>query len=333
MISKSTKIGLNPFFSFKKILITGASGFLSHSILRELYPIECSVVQASRWGAFPERPAVALCEVRNVRADLACPHFWREVLPGTDVVFHLASQTSVSVADQNPLEDWNANVLPMLRLLEACRETGLSPMIVFAGSATQCGLAERLPVDELVPDRPVTVYDLHKLAAEGYLEHYCRQGWARGTTLRLANVYGPGPKSSKADRGILNLMMRRALNGEAITIFGEGAVVRDYVHVQDVARAFLLAAAHPDSVSGRHFLVGSGEGHSIAQAFELVAERAGILAGRRAEVRKVSPPPGLSPIEDRNFTADITALRAATGWQPAIGLREGIDQTLHTFLS
>jgi nucleoside-diphosphate-sugar epimerase len=266
------------------------------------------------------------CDVREV-AD------WAPLLEGVDLVFHLAAQTSARVAEQDPEEDLRANVLPLLRILECCRRGALRPFVLFAGSATQVGLTARVPVGEEVPDAPITVYDVHKSMAEGYLEHYVRRGFVRGATLRLANVYGPGPGSSSADRGVLNLMIRRALRGEPLTIYGDGKPLRDYVFIEDAARAFLAAAAAPDAVNGRHFLVGSGLGTSLAEAMRLVAARVGARTGRPAPVTHVAPPADQSPIELRDFVADIGRLSSATGWRPAVPLAEGIDRTIDWVLA
>ena len=318
-------------FANKRIVVTGAGGFVAASVIARLAGEPCRVIAVERPGVeFPVPASKAVFE--RAEGDIADKEFWRRMLQGANFVFHFAAQTSVYQAAMDPPADWQANVAPMLALLEACRSDGPRPLVLFAGSCTQYGLPERLPVDETQRDGPVTIYDRHKIAAEGYLAHYAEQGWARGTTLRLANVYGPGPVSSKPDRGILNLMMRRALKGEDLTMYGDGVFVRDYVFVGDVAEAFLAAARCADQVNGRHFIVAGGQGTSLATAFALVAERAALLTGRKVAVVSTPPPKGLSPIEDRNFVADISALRKATGWMPRTGLAEGIDITLKSML-
>ncbi len=140
--------------------------------------------------------------------------------------------------------------------------------------------------------------------AEQYLRWYSEQGFVRGVTLRLANVYGPGPRSSCADRGILNQMIRRALAGEPLTVYGPGDQVRDYLYVEDAARAFLSAAASEEALNGKYFVIGSGVGHTIAEAMEIVAERCALRTGKRVPVVHVKPPAILSPIEQRHFIAD-----------------------------
>ncbi|MFN0085046.1 MAG: NAD-dependent epimerase/dehydratase family protein [Blastocatellia bacterium] len=225
--------------------------------------------------------------------------------------------------------------MPMVRLLEACRRRGRQPLVLHAGTVTQTGFSARLPVDETHPDNPMTVYDLHKQMAENYLKYYAGQGIVRGVALRLANVYGPGPGSSSAERGLLNIMVRRALAGEPLTIYGEGDYLRDFVYVDDVVDAFLMAGAgldaHPDRLNGRHFVVGSGRGSTIADSIRLVADRVARKTARRVPVIHVAPPKPPLPIEARDFVADPRGIAAATGWRARVSLAEGIDHTIEYY--
>lgn len=322
---------MNTPLSHKKILITGGQGYLAANLIRQLAGTDCEIVRLERVRP-AGRPAEA-AGIRIVHGDLTDPGIWEQVLEGVDVVFHFAAQTSVYVAWADPLADLHVNVLPFLGLLETCRRKSWHPAILVASSATTIGLAEQWPVEESVYENPVTVYDLHKLALERYLKHYVREGIVRGAALRLANVYGPGPVSSSADRGVLNLMMRRALKGDALTVYGDGGYIRDYVYVEDVARAFVEAAVHVDRTNGGHFFIGSGQGQTIRAALELVAARAALKTGRNVPVQLVPPPPGLSAIESRNFVADTARFTAATGWKPRVMLADGIDRTLEVFLA
>ena len=317
--------------SGKTVLITGGAGYVATGIVRLLVEVDCRILRLMR----PGRQAVAVtgkAQVRDVHGDVRERATWEAFLTDVDVVFHLAAQTSVYQADGDPAADLQANVLPMLHLMEVCRRQERPPAVVFAGTVTEGGLPDRLPVDEEHPDRPVTIYDLHKLMAEGYLKHYAGEGCARGVILRLANVYGPGPASSRGDRGVLNTMIRRALQGDPLTIYGAGNHLRDYVYVEDVAQAFLDAACAIEAVQGRHFVIGSGEGHTVAEAIRLVAERVAAKTGRRVPVTHVEPPAGLSPIEARNFVADPRRFMEATGWRPRHSLQDGIDRTIEAFL-
>jgi len=319
-------------YTGKMIAVTGASGFLASRLVARLMSVDCRIIRVSASSALPAPPP-GLARVDDLSCDVRHRTSWCEFLSDVDYVFHFAAQTSVYAAAADPEADWHCNVQPMLHLLEICREHNDRPVILFAGTVTQAGIPGRTPVDESVTDRPLTIYDLHKLASEQYLEHYVREGWARGVTLRLSNVYGPGPSSSAPERGVLNRAIRRALDRQPLTLYRGGRRVRDYLFVEDAAAAFLAAGAHLEQIDGRHFVVGSGTGYAMADAFAMVVERVSTLTADDVSINVVDPPTDLASIEDRDFVADSSAFRRATGWSPRTTLTEGIDITAHSFLA
>ena len=251
-----------------------------------------------------------------------------QAVKGVDIIFHFAAQTSVYRANENPPADFEINVKPMLTLLEICRKQSRPPIVLFSGTVTEAGIPVTLPINEECVDKPVTIYDLHKLIAENYLKYYAEQEMVKGVVLRLANVYGPGPKNSSADRGILNMMVRKALRGEDLTLYGSGEFIRDYVYAKDVARAFLLAGGSSDRISGKYFVIGSGKGMTLKAAFELGVERVALRTGKKVKVLNVEPPVALSVIETRNFVADSSAFQKVTGWSPDYVFINGLDETI-----
>jgi nucleoside-diphosphate-sugar epimerase len=251
-----------------------------------------------------------------------------KALEGVETVFHLAAQTSARVADEDPERDFEANVRPLEHILEICRDRQPRTFVVFAGTVTQSGVAYSLPADETHADRPVTAYDRHKLQGEQSLEAAVRAGAARGTTLRLSNLYGPGPREAGADRGVLNRMIRSALRGEPLTVYDGGNFLRDYLYVEDAAKAFASAAAHGEAVNGRHFVIASGVGRTLAEAARLIAAQAQKRTGKRTEVLSVPSPSPLSALELRDFIGNPAAFTACTGWRPQTSLEAGIARSL-----
>ncbi len=319
------------FFKNKKIVVTGGAGYLASNIVSLLKDVDCQVVRLGRNGA-NFAPTSGVVKIQDVYADVRDDSIWGKVLVDVDIIFHLASQTSVYAAQEDPSADLDTNVRPMLAMLEICRKNRLHPTIIFSGTATEVGLPKELPVDEETKNDPITIYDIHKLMAESYLRHYARESVVSGTTLRLANVYGPGPRSSSADRGILNMMIGRALKGNDLTVYGDGNFMRDYVYVQDVASAFLKAAKHIDRTNGKYFVIGSGIGHTIADAIGLVAKRVEHKTDRHTNVVHVTTPENLSPIENRNFVANNHSFMDAAGWKAEVSLMDGIDRTIDYYM-
>ncbi len=309
------------FFHGKRIVVTGAAGFIGSHVVRLLRNTECVIVRLLHAPAEPLTKR-GRARVKDVIGDVREQRTWKAVLPGADVVLHLAAQTSASLAEADPAADYEQNVRPVERLLRECRRR--RPTIVFASTTTIAGIPDHLPVDESFPDAPMTVYDRHKQAAEALLGEY-----PRGVSLRLANVYGPGPLSRHADRGVLNAMIARAIAGEALTIYGEGGRLRDYVYVEDAARAFLAAAQRADGTVGHRFVIGTGRGHTVAAAIHLVAKRVAARTGVAVAVRHATPPAPPLAIDARDFVADSRKFRKATRWRPLVSLSDGIDRTIN----
>lgn len=296
----------------KHVAVTGANGYLGSRLVPALTRGGFDVQALARPGA-----------------DITDAATWRRAVQA-DAIVHLAAQTSSYKADADPRADFEINVRPIELLIEAAHAANRRPFVVLAGAATQVGLASTLPVGDGVADVPVTAYDKHKLQAEQLVLQASRQGGLDGCALRLANVYGPGPRGA-ADRGILNLMIRRAMRGEDLTLWGDGSFVRDYVFVDDVVDAFVAALQHGPATNGGHFVIGSGQGHTIAEAFGNVAAIAAQRGYPRSRVVQVPFPEHASPIERRHFVADTSAFRAATGWQPYVSLSDGIGRTFASF--
>jgi len=309
-------------------VVTGAGGFLGGRLVNRLAAGDCRIVRVSR-SALPPLGA-SPATVTDVCGDVSGRMVW-DAVADADVIVHFAAQTSVAAAARDPDWDFRSNVLPMRHLLAACGARGRRPLVLFAGTVTQAGLPSHLPVDEDAADVPITVYDRHKLIAEDDLKAAVLQGIVRGASLRLANVYGPGAHGRSADRDVLNRMIRRAVDGQPLTLYGSGDHLRDYVFVEDVVEAFVRAAANAERINGRHFVVASGRGISVRDAFALIAARAERLTGRPVPVTAIEPPAPLSAIEQRHFVGDPARFTAATGWRPSCDLAEGIDRTIESF--
>jgi len=209
------------YYNGKNILLTGGRGYIGSNLIKALKDVDCRILALDLPEIQP-REYNSKAKVKDIVCDIRDPEIWDDHLKGMDIVFHLAAQTSVYVADQDPVKDLMINVLPLIQMLEACRINKWKPDILLSGTVTEVGMPEMIPVDESCNDNPITAYDLHKLTAENYLKFFSNSNLVRGVTLRLSNVYGPGPKSSNADRGVLNLMIQRGLAGEDLTMYGAG---------------------------------------------------------------------------------------------------------------
>lgn len=319
------------YYQDKRILITGGKGYIGSSVIQKLKTVSCEIIILDRKADqqnFPSEKA----KISFYEADVRDKEIWKNVLKKVDILFHFAAQTSSKIANENPLLDVQINLLPVINIIDACQKNNFFPDIVFSGTVTQVGLTKNYPVNEDLKDQPITVYDINKLTAEKYWQYYGNQMNGRAVTLRLANVYGPGPRSSSADRGILNFFVRQALRGEDLTIYGKGDFVRDYIYIDDVANAFLMAGAKMETVKGNYYVIGSGADHMIKEMVELVADQVAQKTGKEVKVVHVPMPKDLSLIEFRYFVADSKKFCQATGWKAKTPLEEGIRRTIEYFI-
>lgn len=314
-------------FSKKKILVTGGRGYIGSNLIVRLAEVDCHITSIGRSKI---RKNKRIANVEEVVGDLTLRSTCERVLPA-DIIFHLAAQNDLDISESDPVGNWKDNVLPLLHLLEIAKKSNFSPIIVFAGTDTEVGLVKKLPVDENFVDDPLTVYDLHKLFCEKYLELYTKNGIVKGVTLRLSNVYGPGPKSGPG-RGILNSMVKVALSGKPLKIYGRGNWIRDYVYVGDVVEAFLRAVTNINKLKGQHFVIGTGKGHTVAEAIRLVASRVFKKSGKKVKVVQAQPDRKLLSVETRNMVSDSSLFTKLTGWKPRYGLLGGIDKTIDYYL-
>ncbi len=298
----------------KTLLITGASGYIASSLIETLSRVNCRIISVSRKNN-----------------DLWDSNFWRAILKDVDIIFHLAAQTSIKLANENPPQDMQHNIVPLITLLETCQQHHYSPHIILASSVSIYGLTKQLPVDESQPDNPLTTYCLHKQLAEHYLKYYIRQGVVTGCALRLANVYGPGATASSSDRNILNKMILTALRAKPLTVYGDGNYIRDYVYIDDVANAFLAAGLAINVVNGKHFIISSGEANTFMHAIHTVAKEVTLKTQKDITINNIPLPETISAIDLRNFQGNSQAFCQATAWQAQTPLTQGIRKTVNHY--
>lgn len=320
MISEFTKNYKN-----KRFLITGAGGYIGNHLVAALSGINCHIL---RFNRKPLAQKKCTATIEDIQADLTEFDDWLNLLKNVDYIFHLAAQTGIKTADNDPIKDAKTNVIGTLKILEAVKKNNHNAVFVLAGTVTQCGLKDSLMVHESLSDEPITLYELNKLIVEKYLKYFCEKKWLHGTCLRLSNVYGPGVQSSSSSRGVLNQIVCNALLGKEIISFGSGEFIRDYTYIQDVVNAFLLAGIYINRLPQSYYVIGTGQGTTINNAFDLAAklvhEKSGITVSRSNQPL----PRDISPIDLRNAIVDSSAFSRATGWQARYSLEQGLREMI-----
>ena len=311
----------------KIVVVTGASGYIGTALVPRLGAggyVARGVSTVRRAQTAPHESAVA---------DLRRPDDWRRILTGADSVIHLASRTDLRAAEADAIVDDEINVQPVRALIDAVQALGQKIPVIFASTVTIVGDHPPLPCDETAPDNPLSVYDRHKLVCEVLLRKATAEGVLSACTLRLANVYGQATgvsrtSSTNSNRGILNAMMARAARGEALTLYGTGEYIRDFIHIDDVVAAFFAALTNSRVQDGASYIIASGEGNSLKSAFDLVAREAEAVSGAAVDVRHVTEPADLHQSERRSFVGNSHLFESRTGWKREVDLKSGVRRYL-----
>lgn len=335
MNTRASDTAVRSFYEGKVVLVTGASGFLATSLVKALSQFPCSIIRLSRDknNLDPVEDASSkISRIVDIEGDYRNKETWA-LTSGVDIVFHLAAQTSFYKSEESESLDYENNVLPMIRLIESCSNRSSAPVVIFAGSTTQCGLATELPISEATKDNPITTYDMHKLMAENMLKTASRNGDIFGASLRLCSVFGPGVASSSKERNVLNRMIQSAIKKQSISLYGDGSILRDFLFIDDVILAFLTAPVFKQEISGKHFIVARGESVSMRTVVHMIKEVLKRKTTITIRIENILPPYELSPIELRDDVVLSDNYQRTTGWHPTISLLKGLGMSIDHYIN
>ena len=307
-----------------RVLIVGGLGFIGVNLTANLARAgaQVAVMTPDRTRHADEVTTFERDGVEIIEGDLRDQALLEQHVVGRQLVINLSGQSGAVRSMEDPWTDLDVNCRGNLVLLEALRARNRDAKVVFAGSRLQYGHVEHLPVGEEAPQEALCLHAIHKRTVEKYLALYQRLFGIRYSVARITNPYGPGQPSSRTAYGVINRMIHLAIADRALTIYGDGAQLRDYVHVDDVVSA-LVAMAGSAAADGRAYNVGSGTGTRMVElAAQVIA-----IAGR-GRVEHVEWPALAQQVETGDFVADVSRIASELGWQPAIALRDGLEQTV-----
>lgn len=295
-----------------RALILGGNGFIGSHLVDALLHANARVRVLDRG---PDRYRPTPHGVEFIQGDWGDSAILAESLADVDTVFHLISTTVPSTSNLDPVWDIQSNLVNSVRLLELMRAAGVRRLVYLSSGGTVYGIPESDPVAESHPLRPISSYGIVKVAIEHYLHMEERLHGLQPVILRASNPYGPR-QGHGGVQGVIGTFLWKIAQREPIQLWGDGSIVRDFIHVRDLARLCVMVA--PADVTGC-YNAGSGQGHSIAEIIETI----GAVLGRTIEpVRK----PGRG-FDVPRVVLDIGAVQRATGWKPEIGLSEGVLET------
>ncbi len=307
-----------------RALVTGGAGFIGSHLVDQLVGNGHTVTvvdnlssgRTSNLAEHSSNGAVDLIE-RDIR-DVDFESIFNSVEP--EVVFHLAAQIDVRKSVSDPILDAETNVLATIRIAEAARKCGVRKVVHTSSGGSIYGEPEQLPTCEKAPVDPKSPYAASKVAGELYLNVYRHLYGVQTSFIAPANVYGPR-QNPFGEAGVVAIFARHLLDGTETCVFGGGTNTRDYVYVEDVARAFCLAAGIKGD--GERFNIGSGTETTDSELHSAVAKAVGSVD------RPTSRPARLGDVARSSLSSEKA--QNVLGWEPLVSLDEGIRRTVDYF--
>lgn len=305
-----------------KCLVLGGGGFQGSHLSDALLDAGHAVRIFERKGIIKNNVAHILEKVEWIEGDFADSGHLEEVVKGVDVIFHLVSTTLPKTSNDNVVYDISTNLIPTLHLLEAARKNNIKKVIFFSSGGTVYGIPRNTPISEDYPTNPICSYGIHKLAIEKYLHFYYHNYGIDYAILRISNPYGER-QDFHGHQGAVSVFSYKALKKEPVEIWGDGLIVRDYIHVSDVISAAVALLWYKGDY--KVFNIGSGIGMSLLEvvhAIEKVVEYSVKLKFMPA--RDVDTPVNI---------LDVVRAKRFLSWSPKVNFSEGIDWTVRYIAS
>ena len=315
-------------FHGKRALVTGGLGFIGSNLAFRLVNLGASVTLLDslvpEYGGNLFNIAGLEDQIRVNISDVRDVHSMRYLVQDQDYLFNLAGQTSHMDSMEDPYTDLEINCRAQISILEACRKHNPVIKVVFASTRQIYGKPDHLPVNEDHLLRPVDVNGINKMAGEWYHILYNNVFGVPACVLRLTNTYGPRMRVKDARQTFLGIWIRLLVEDQPFEVW-DGHQLRDFTYIDDAVEALLLAAAS-DQANGRIFNLG---GDSVVSLEEL----AGILiqVQGRGSFALRSFPADRKRIDIGDYYADFSRIRQTLGWEPRVGLRQGLERTLEYY--
>ncbi len=301
-----------------RCLVLGGCGFIGSHLVDGLLDrgYEVSIFDKSKVDT--KNIKQNLSKINLIAGDFINKEDLKRAVTGVDYIFHFIGTTLPQSSTENPIYDIESNVVSTLNMLEIAKSNNIKKIVFASSGGTIYGIPQQIPISEDHPTNPICSYGVSKLIIEKYLYLYYKLYGLDYVSLRISNAYGER-QDPRGAQGAIAVFLGNILKGQAIQIWGDGTVVRDYIYVADVADACLKAVGMKED-KYHVFNIGSGKGLSLNQLVGLLKE----AVGNRFEVHYTLSRNIDVPIN----TLDIRLAGDILGWQPTVSLEQGLQSTL-----
>lgn len=296
-----------------KACVIGGNGFIGSHVIDRLLEDSWNVTVLDR---YKERYRASLPHVEYATGDLGNKEILHEILPHTDVVFHLASTTIPQSSNDKPVFDIQTNLVDTICLLDACVQHQVKKVVFFSSGGAVYGIPKTMPVSEDHPTHPISSYGIVKLAIEKYLYLYRHLYGLSYTILRPSNPFGERQNPTGA-QGAISVFLGRVAQDLPIVIWGDGKIIRDYLDVEDLANAATKAAVA--AAESDVFNISSGHGVSLNELIETIRS----VVNRPIQVNYLPARPSDVPA----IVLDPRRAHEELGWKPRSSFRDNIEKT------
>jgi NAD dependent epimerase/dehydratase len=314
---------MNNFWTNKKVLVTGAGGFIGSHLVEKLVAFGASLRAFVRYnsradpGLLRMASAETIASLELIGGDLRDPDAVRKAVRGCEVVFHLGALISIPYSYQHPMEVAETNVIGTLNMLMACRDFDVQ-RLVHTSTSEVYGTAQRTPIDESHPLQGQSPYSASKIGADKLVESFYCAYQVPAVTVRPFNTYGP----RQSARAVIPTIITQALAHGTIHL-GNLDTIRDFTYVDDTVDGFIRAAAAED-VQGLTFNLGTGSEISIGSLAEKIIRKAGSQAKIEIDPERLRP----EKSEVLRLLSDNTLACDRLNWSPSVSLDDGLDRTV-----
>lgn len=308
----------------KKVLVTGADGFIGSHLVEALLGEGCRVKafvyynSFNSWGWLDTLSKDKLKDIEIFAGDIRDPNGVREAVKGVDMVFHLAALIGIPFSYHSPDSYIDTNIKGTLNVLQACRDYAIERVIVTSTSEVY-GTAQYVPINEKHPLQGQSPYSASKIGADRIAESFCRSFGSPVVIARPFNTYGP----RQSARAVIPTIITQLLNNKKEIHLGALHPTRDLNYVSDICRGFISLAGCNEAV-GKEINIGSGTEISVGNLAEQLIKLTGSDARIVSEEQRKRP----EKSEVERLVCDNGLIRKLTGWKPEVSLKDGLERTI-----